>query len=230
MNESTRKLRALPARPIYQILDALQSASIDEVKAGEMKAPRVTLLLRSGREIFGRVTALREVRGSATVLMQTGGDNRWDMGSDVTYIPFESVEAIIVHDAPSHVELLSDGAVQSIDPPPTRLNARRMLETDKQAAITAMARQLDWSTPIDELEEGDGLRALTQLSASTASVLTELMNDALGREALNGITGVRFEKGALSAGKVASFLVVRSPMQQERIDAVSLKTVIEAAL
>ena len=230
MNDGTRRLRALPARPLWQLLEALQSVSADEVKSGEMLAPRVTLLLRSGREIFGRVSALREDRHNAVVLMHTGGDNRYDMGSDATYVPFENIESVIVHDATHHIELLAGGAVQALDPPPTRLNARRMLEADKQAAITAMARQLDWSTPIDALEEGDALRVLTQLSAATVKVLTELMNDALGREALAPVQGVRFEQGALSAGRVSNFLVVRSPMQQERVDAASLKTVIEAAL
>ncbi|MBC7793317.1 MAG: hypothetical protein H7Z43_06390 [Clostridia bacterium] len=111
MNEGARRLRALPARPLWQLLEALQSASLEEVRRDELVAPRVTLLLRSGRTILGRVSALREIGDGSMVLMHTGGDDRWDVGSDATYVPFDAIEGIVVHEATSHIELLAGGAV-----------------------------------------------------------------------------------------------------------------------
>ncbi len=133
MRDDFRKLRSLPPRPPVQVLESLRSASAAELKGTAENAPRVTLHLASGREVYGTVIGLVETRnGTDAVLLQTGGDRRYDLGSDATYVAITSVEAVTVHEATAWVDLLAGGKLVTVDSPPTKLGARRTIDQDRQ--------------------------------------------------------------------------------------------------
>jgi hypothetical protein len=227
MRDDFRKLRSLPARPTSDLFEVLKSAGAAELKGTAEDAPRVTLHLASGRDIYGTVVGMADNRyGTSTVLMQTGGDRRYELGGDATYIAMASVEAVTVHDATVWADLLAGGKLAAVDPPPTKLGAKRAIEHDRERASKAAGKELTWSAQLENVD-GEVLRILVAMSNQLASIVEGLAKDDLGRAALAGLRGATLEHNdTLNVRSDNGVMHVRG--SEQSLD--TLRKAVEAAL
>ena len=184
--EDERRLRSLPARALDELLEDLAGLQVRELRGEPVRVPRVTLHLHSGRELGGVVLQLTQLRHGAAVVLRTGEQTRHDAGSDATYVPLSAIEALTVHDAASHAEVLSRGGPTPLhaEPPPTRLAARRAVQGHHQELTALLQHDLAWEAGIDGTPDGEPLRALVRLSADVAGALKASAGDELGRSAI----------------------------------------------
>lgn len=210
VRDDERRLRSLSARALDELVEDLAQLQQRELRGEPVRVPRVTLHLSSGRELSGMVLQLTQLRHGAAVLVRTGAQTRHEAGADATYVPLSAIEALTVHEAASHAEALSRGAPEpsSLEPPPTRLAARRAVEGHRRELTALLLQDLGWEVGIDGTPDGEPLRALVRLSADVASALKATAGDELGRSAItsslqrvvlvNGQpAGVALEEGVL---------------------------------
>jgi hypothetical protein len=236
VNDDERRVRSLPARALSDVLTELASINESELRGGPVRSPRVSLHLGSGRELEGVVVHFTRERGNESISIQTGTRSRHEAARDITYVPLAAIEAITVYEAGAGQATRRDrggfGAV--IEPPPTRLAARRAPEQHKKRAIDTVGRDIEWSAPIDELE-GEALRSLLQLSSDAVDALTHVARDELGRAALSErVARVAFQNAG--GGQVARegdrlvFFASFAEGDRGRLAPESLRTALDALL
>lgn len=189
-------LRRLPARSVGTLLADLPARG----DGGSGEAPLVTLHLRSGRDLVGRVLRFEEERpGRGFCLLLQRHDGSRGLGDDVAYIDAGSVEAVTVHGARRSAAALSAGAVEAPtgEPPPTRLALKRrgaeVAGGLSEAVGAPVALEIAWPTVPEASEAMHGLGGLLEdVGAALGEVVREF-----GGEALRGKAGiVRIEGGA----------------------------------
>lgn len=186
MHDDERKVRALAARALDDLVTTLADANVRELE-GRERAPSVTLHLRSGRDVTGVVLRELSDRQTSWVLVQTGKRSRHEPANDVTYVPLAAIEAITVHEAPSHLPLLAPGgaSAQSVlaEPAPSKLDARRTVTQHGREASFHLGREIAWSAP-NEPSEPESLRALVTFSSLVLEALKDAARDPMGKDAI----------------------------------------------
>jgi hypothetical protein len=174
-------VKGLDARTLEELLSRL--AEFDKLRAkGEpMRLPRVTLHLRSGREVQGFLLEQRgDTRNGKTVVLQAlSGDGR-RTEPDALFVRLEAIDAITVHELAG----LSQPP-RGAPPPPTKLELRRKLAERQSSLAAALGTPLELEVEWDKLPpEPEALGALDTLGTRAFGVLEELTRELLGLEAL----------------------------------------------
>lgn len=186
MQDDERKVRALAARTIDDVITALANANVRELE-GRERAPSVTLHLRSGRDVAGIVLRELSDRQTSWLVVQTGKRSRHEPANDVTYVPLAAIEAITVHEAQSHLPLLAPAGASAHSPlaapAPSKLDARRTVTQHGREASFHLGKEIAWSAP-NEPTEPESLRALVTFSALVLEALKDAASDAMGKDAI----------------------------------------------
>jgi hypothetical protein len=176
-----KALKGLEARTLEELLTRLAELQPLRAKGEPVRLPRVTLHLRSGRELQGYLLEQREDSrgGKALVLHALSADAR-RAETDAIFVRPEAFEAVTVHDLPSLHQPARGGP-----PPPTKLELRRKL-AERQATLAAalgtpLEVQVDW----DRLPaEPEALAALDTLGSRAFGILEELTRELMALESL----------------------------------------------
>jgi hypothetical protein len=177
-----KALKGLEARTLEELLTRLAELQTLRAKGEPVRLPRVTLHLRSGREVQGFVLEQREdVRSGKAVVLQALSADARRPEPDALFVRPEAIEAITVHDLPSLQQPQRGGP-----PPPTKLELRRKL-SERQAALAAalgtpLEVQVDWDRLPPEPEAALG--ALDTLATRAFGILEELSREVLALESL----------------------------------------------
>ncbi len=194
MDHRMDALLRLEPRPLDEILGELCALRARRETDAAVQVPRVTLHLRSGRDLSGEVLRLGdEVRTGRWLVLHDHGPDPRRVELDAVYLPLASIEAITVHGA---------GTLASEAAAPTRLELKRRLAqlgARLAAAGTAATAEVDWvATPEDDAAR----RALGELTAALEPALLAIGADALGRAAL--VDKVRRVVLAVGAGRAVT--------------------------
>ncbi len=185
-------LKELEARTVEELLARLAELPALRSQGEPVRLPRVTLHLRSGRDVHGSLLELRaDSRGGAkTVVLHVPGPGRPE--PDVLFVRPESIEALTVHELPS-LHLPPPGP-----PPPTKLELRRKLAERQTALASALGTPLELRVDWEQLPpEPEALGALEVLSSRALGVLEELARELMGLEALRAsVREVRLSVGS----------------------------------
>jgi hypothetical protein len=231
MDEKVQALRELGVRSVPTVLADLEHLA-ERAKEGEpVPQPRVTLHLRSGRDVSGIVLASGSDRRGAALLLHRTGDTGRRPGSDVLYVDPAMIEAVTVHESADVARQLA-----ALEPPPSRLDLKR------KAADTGSVLSKELGGPIViELawnslpESGEPLRGVAHLLAATAAALRQVAMDGFGRVELQRLVRtVRLapaEEGLTTPGvrrRGDTLVVTASPSAPPAAD--TLRSLIEASL
>ncbi len=224
MSPEEQRLFELEPRSPVRLLEELGHLS-DRVAGGEpLRRPRVTLYLRSGRELSGLVLRVRHQGQLPVVLIHLPGGGRTPE-FDVAHVPLDSVEAVVVHDVVS-----LDRPPDSAPSPPGKLELRRRLT----AWETSFHTQLGTLIPIDlpELHDAD-VEPLDSLMKQAQQVFDAMAKESLGREALREkVERIRLAVGSLPAVTLnqRTLLITTVHAFPRRMTVASLQAAIEAVL
>jgi len=224
--DAERALQRWPSRSLEQLFDDLSLLGRRWREGEDVRVPRVTVLLRSGRELTGFVLDVYGDRnGGRTVLLRSPAAAQ-PAGVDVTHVPWATVDAVTVHDVASWDKPPADAP-----PPPTR----EELVSRAAAASEALAEKV--GTPIAfELELGDDDVALEPLDWLLRLARTTLLEVAARPAAADALRGrVKQVRLALGIQPLTAFvdgaLVITTPAAwNKRTTADSLKRELEALL
>lgn len=228
MGALDRTLESLRGRAPAEVLEELAWLR-QRVAAGErLVEPRVTVVLRSGREFTGFLLELkRESRANTLVLQLPGPDPRVRL-DDVAFVPLESIDVVLAHDLPC-----IDRAPTGSPEPPGRLEVKRRLGELRSRAATLLGAEIAAEADWGRFEEGEPLRGLDEAIAQVGRILEELAAEALGLEALKAhVRVIRFE-GADRTGarrEEQTLCVGVGDTPRRRALEAGLKKEIEAAL
>jgi hypothetical protein len=199
MEPLEKALKGLEARTLEELTMRLAELAALRHKGEPVRLPKVTLHLRSGRELHGFLLELREDPrgGKALVLHPLSMDGRRPE-PDATFVRPEVIEALTVHDLPSLAQ-----PPRSTTPPPTKLELRRKLAEHQAALAATLGTPLELEVDWERLPaEPEALVALQELGARAFGVLEEIAREMMGLEALR--THVR--KVRLAVGSTAQVL------------------------
>ncbi|HSP80620.1 MAG TPA: hypothetical protein VLQ93_18970, partial [Myxococcaceae bacterium] len=102
MEPLEKALKELEARTLDELLTRLAELQPLRAKGEPVRLPRVTLHLRSGRELQGFLLELREdPRGGRSVVLHALSADARRAEPDAIFVRPESIEAITVHDLSS---------------------------------------------------------------------------------------------------------------------------------
>lgn len=191
-----------------------------------LRLPRVTLHLASGRELSGIVLDMgSDPMTDPSVLLHTPGPNPGQPDWDVAHVTFPAIQAVTVHDVPSQGR-----PPEGAPPPPSRLEVKRhvaALESALAAQLEGVRVTVAWE------EDPEALRGLDDLVAALNAVLGDLLRDPDGVSALRAKVkqlqlGVAAEpKVSLSEGVLLVFTAQAHPRRMTRDQ---LREEIEAVL
>ncbi|WP_224247822.1 hypothetical protein [Hyalangium gracile] len=213
MEPLEKALEELEASTLEELLARLAEQQSPRARGEPVRPPRVTLHLRSGRDVHGVLLEQRDDRrGGKTVVLQAQSADARRLEPDALFVRLEAIEAITVHDLPTMAQL-----PKGEPPPPTRLELRRKL-TERQASLAAtlgtpLELEVDW----EQHESPEALAALDALGTRAFAVLEELSRELLGLESLR--TKVR--KVRLSVGSAA-----QARLEQQTLHLVTLQAVL----
>lgn len=186
-------------------------------------APVITLHLQTGRELYGRLVAVRRDRSESVVLLAQDGQDRFT--TDEVHVLVTQVVAVTVHDASRLAQ------PTATEPAPGRLELRRAAEAMRtRLAATGATFTVELALAGD-LADADAT-AIAAALPPLEEALGLLLADAMGKAALASIT--KLEIGAADAAEVTrtpSTLSVRAPRGfLERPTATGWRTELERAL
>lgn len=178
--DAERALRAWPLRPLDQLLDELALLGQRWKRGEPVRLPRVTVHLRSGRELSGWVLDVHLDRlGSRTVLLRSLGP-QGVAEVDVAHVPGASVEAVVVHDLVALDRPPEHGAGA-----PTRDDVHRHLLAAQETLAAAVGTPLEIELALTDAD--DDLEPLDWLLQHATEVLAAIARrDALAAGALRG--------------------------------------------
>lgn len=187
--EAERALQRWPSRNLEQLFDDLSHLGRRWKDGEAVRVPRVTVHLRSGRELVGFVLDVHGDRnGGRTVLLRSPAAAH-PSGVDVTHVPWANVDALTVHDVAAWDKPPADAP-----PPPTR----EELLARAAAASEALAQKV--GTPIAfELELGDDQALLEPLDWLLALARAALLDVASTPSVAGAIRG-RVKRVRLAVG------------------------------
>lgn len=205
--EAERALQRWPSRNLEQLFDDLSQLARRWKDGEDVRVPKVTVLLRSGREVSGFVLDVHGDRsGGRTVLLRSQAAAH-PSGGDVTHVPWAVVDAVTVHDVGTWDKPPADAP-----PPPTRDE----LHSRAEAAAEALAEKV--GTPIAfELALGDDdahLEPLDWLLRLARATLLDVAKDLSKADALRGrVKRVRLAVGIQPLTAFADgALVITTPL------------------
>ncbi|MBL8940792.1 MAG: hypothetical protein JNM69_39975 [Archangium sp.] len=211
MTDERKLIRALPARSVEDIIAELAAAQVRAARGEPLSPPVVSVHLASGFHATGEIIdILFDQRRGTTLLLHLVGTSPHDRSSDVIYVRADAVAALTVHAAGGHVALLSAGQVSApAGPPPTKLEARRLLERLRSQLQERLGVDVGLQSTIDEVP-AEHLGGLVELGNVVFGALQSVLRDDLGLEAVKTqIKAVSIANGAtftlsLSAGTLSA--------------------------
>lgn len=211
MTDERKLIRALPARSVEDIIAELAAAQVRAARGEPLSPPVVSVHLASGFHATGEIIdILFDQRRGTTLLLHLVGTSPHDRSSDVIYVRADAVAALTVHAAGGHVALLSAGQVSApAGPPPTKLEARRLLERLRSQLQERLGVDVALQSTIDEVP-AEHLGGLVELGNVVFGALQSVLRDDLGLEAVKTqIKAVSIANGAtftlsLSAGTLSA--------------------------
>ncbi len=184
--------------------------------------PEVELFLASGQVVRGRIVAVAEDRQGPVAIVHVGGNMRQPA---VTFVRIEQVAALTVADA----SLLVKAPVADA-PVPSRLELQRQLAARADGLQTKLGRKLEIKLASDL--DDDGRRAVGALLPVLLEVLTAIVGDELGKEALAKVEVI--ELAAAPSGEVVKesrgFLIRAPKLLTEQLTHATLRGAIEKHL
>jgi hypothetical protein len=176
-----KALKGLEARTLEELLTRLAELQSLRAKGEPVRLPRVTLHLRSGRELQGFLLEQRDDgRGNKAVVLHLLSADARRSEPDALFVRPEAIEAITVHDLPSLQQPARGGP-----PPPTKLELRRKLSEHQATLAAALGTPLEVQVDWDRLPaESESLGALDTLASRAFSVLEELSRELMALESL----------------------------------------------
>jgi hypothetical protein len=220
VNDGERVLRELTARHPERLLEELAELA-RRIRAGEaLRRPRVTLHLRSARDLSGFVLDVGHEGGMASVLLHTPPE--WN----VAHVPMGSLEAVTVHDVLGLSRPPADAP-----PAPSRLELRRRLAGAEAQLAVQVGAPIVFTLP-EALEEVD-LEPLGALVPIVTQVLEDIARDEMGRSSFVA----RVKRVQLTVGTEPHVTLVGDALtvmtvspHSKRLAAPGLQRAIEAAL
>lgn len=211
MTDERKLIRALPARSVEDIIAELAAAQVRAARGEPLSPPVVSVHLASGFHATGEIIdILFDQRRGTTLLLHLVGTSPHDRSSDVIYVRADAVAALTVHAAGGHVALLSAGQVSApAGPPPTKLEAKRLLERLRSQLQERLGTEIALTATIDEVP-AEHLAGLVELGNVVFGALQSVLRDDLGLEAVKTqIKTVSIANGAaftltLSAGVLSA--------------------------
>lgn len=185
MTDERKLIRALPARSVEDIIAELAAAQVRAARGEPLSPPVVSVHLASGFHATGEIIdILFDQRRGTTLLLHLVGTSRHDRSSDVIYVRADAVAALTVHSAAGHVALLSAGQVTApAGPPPTKLEARRLIERMRTTLQERLGRDVVVTSALDEVP-AEQLAGLVELGNVVFNALQTVTRDELGLEAV----------------------------------------------
>lgn len=211
-----------------EVLDRFPAARVERilVEIAAKKKIEVSLALKSGAVIEGRVIDARREGPHGTVLLQKSG------ADEVVYVELASIEAVSIKNASRYADALSFGAVE--DAPNTPAPKREELD----AAAIALAERtggeltIEIAWPTFEVNDA-ALRSLAEMLRAASAAFAQLSLDASGRAQLASIRRVSIERGdAARIDREGSELRIICQLDRGRagrVDAIGLLTAIAAS-
>lgn len=192
-------LPALAARDPADVLARAVKVS-RERRAANRPAPRVTLLLASGREVTGELIDLASTasRAAISLALEPRGPLASDRRtSDVLYVDVQRIEGVVLHDADDVAAALAPEAMLPAGEPTGKLQLRRRLAELGAELAGVLGRAPALEADVDAISGvPHGLAALAQLLDQTAAALRQITADDTGRRAVREqVTALRFEVG-----------------------------------
>ncbi|WP_224368215.1 hypothetical protein [Hyalangium versicolor] len=180
MDPLEKALKELEAHTLEELLTRLAEQQTLRAKGEPVRLPRVTLHLRSGREVQGFLLEQREDRrGGKAVVLHALSHNGQRPEPDAIFVQPEVIEAITVHDLPSLAQLPKGGP-----PPPTRLELKRKLAARQASLAASLGTPLELEVDWDPLQSPEALSAIDSLGTRALEVLEGLARELMGLEAL----------------------------------------------
>jgi hypothetical protein len=205
MTDERKLIRALPARSLEDLIAELAAAQVRAARGEPLSPPVVSVHLANGFQATGEIIdILFDQRRGTTLLLHLVGTSRHDRSSDVIYVRADAVAALTVHSAGGHVALLSAGQVTApAGPPPTKLEARRLLDKLRQQLQEKLGGDIGLQAALDEVP-AEHLGGLVELGNVICSALQSVLRDELGQEAVRS----QVKQVSLAAGPAFSLALV----------------------
>jgi hypothetical protein len=200
-----KALEELKARTIEELLALLAELQLLRAKGEPVRLPKVTLHLRSGRELQGFLLEERaDHRGGKSVVLHAFSQDGRRPEPDALFVRSEVIEAVTVHDLPSLAQ-----PPKNLPPPPTRLELKRKLAERQAAVAAALGTPLELEVDWEQVQTPEALSAIDTLGTRSFAVLEELTRELLGLETLR--TKVR--KVRLATGPTAQVRLEQQALQ-----------------
>lgn len=194
-------------------LSVLQKLVWSQQSGIPVELPRITLLLRSGREVTGVLRELLEDRRESRAVLVWVQRRRGMLSDDLVIVPVANIEAITVHDAPAFGALRRDAA-----PAPSLLDLRRQLAGLETWLRAQLETQVSVGLGADvQTASAKDLRALGFLANHAREVLEALITDETGKAALREEIqrihlGVAYHKNVSVTGNTLELTTGRRPV------------------
>ncbi|HVG57934.1 MAG TPA: hypothetical protein VNA24_05225 [Hyalangium sp.] len=194
-------------------LSVLQKLVWSQQSGIPVELPRMTLLLRSGREVTGVLREILEDRRESRAVLVWVPRRRGMLSDDLVIVPVGNIEAITVHDAPAFGALRRDAA-----PALSLLELRRRLAGLETWLRAQLETQVSVGLGADvQTTSAKDLRALGFLLDHARAVLEALIKDEAGKAALREEIqrihlGVAYHKNVSVTGTTLELTTGRRPV------------------
>lgn len=195
MNPFETALAQLPAKPLATILQTLAAIRQRANRGEAVQMPCTTFHLRSGRDIDGWLLDVRQEKQTTMVLIHANACNQV-VHYHVAYVALGDIEAITVHDAATFAPVLSFGQVQRAPghTSPTLMALRRRAEAiSGPLPVSDLMIELDFG--LQDTDDDDTRYQFSDGLETLAGILTDMSNDAVGRDALNALAIISLQVG-----------------------------------
>ncbi len=190
---------AIPARSPRHALEELILRG-DRAFAAGKERPLVHLELASGRQLDGRAVAIADDGGVAVVLLHTGGPER---SPQVLHLRIDVIVAV-------GYEVGKDRPADAAGPP-GRLELARLISAAAEDVGHKLGDKLELL--LDDPLDDEQRRAVAALLPTLRPALAQLAGDAMGKEALLGLSALRLGASASrNVLKVSGELHIDAPL------------------
>jgi hypothetical protein len=168
---------------------------------------RVTLLLKSGREVTGNLLGRSEGRGQAYLLSGPSGSQR---GRPELFVAeADSIAAVTIHDPDWFARCIEDER----KPSPTRLELQRQAAEISKALQAATGLALELEIEFVAADPPGANRSLGELLRCAQIIFKEIPKDEMGRAALAKFKKIRIGQGtALTVAVQGDVLALAAPL------------------
>ncbi len=183
--EQQRMLESLAALEPLEVLERLAQLRQRAFQAEPVPVPVITLHLRSGRDVTGRVLALTALKtGERALLCEVLEGERPATTIAAVYVPLSAIEAVRVHEV---TRVAQAAGLARPMAPVTRLEVERSAIELSRGVSSAVGKpvafEVDWKSLPDTPE---ARRTVLQAMQSAALALRTLAQEEVGKTALAG--------------------------------------------